>query len=44
MFYETSAKLACQWSKMFDQGSCEDIEIEITNWAGRFAFVHFQRE
>ncbi|KAK0455909.1 cytochrome P450 [Armillaria borealis] len=37
MFYETSAKLACQWSKLFDQGSCEDVEIEITNWAGRFA-------
>ncbi|KAK0233773.1 cytochrome P450 [Armillaria fumosa] len=37
MFYETSAKLACQWSKLFDQGSREDVEIEITNWAGRFA-------
>jgi hypothetical protein len=37
IFHETSAKLASQWMKIFDRSHADEIDIEITNWAGRFA-------
>ncbi|KAG5646052.1 hypothetical protein DXG03_004475 [Asterophora parasitica] len=37
IFYETSSKLAFQWMKLFDKSHAEEVEIEVTNWAGRFA-------
>lgn len=37
VFFETSAKLAMQWTKLFDASSVDEMEIDITNWAGRFA-------
>ncbi|KAG6919563.1 hypothetical protein DXG01_004226 [Tephrocybe rancida] len=37
IFYETSSKLASQWAALFDGTHAEVIEIELTNWAGRFA-------
>ena len=40
VFFETSAKLAVQWTKLFDVSSVDEMEIDITNWAGRFACVH----
>jgi len=40
IFYENSAKLASQWMKLLD-GSNDEVEIEITNWAARFALVGF---
>ena len=36
IFYENSAKLASQWMKLLDSPH-DEVEIEITNWAGRFA-------
>jgi hypothetical protein len=38
IFYENSAKLASQWMKLLD-GRHDAVEIEITNWAARFASV-----
>jgi len=37
IFYETSAKMASQWMKQLDTSSNDEIEIEVTDWAGRFA-------
>ncbi|KAJ7923037.1 cytochrome P450 [Mycena leptocephala] len=37
IFYETSGKLAAQWAKILDNSQTEEVEIEVTNWAGRFA-------
>ncbi|KAJ7169429.1 cytochrome P450 [Mycena filopes] len=37
IFYETSAKLAARWTKILDNSESEEVEIEVTNWAGRFA-------
>ncbi|KAJ7770931.1 cytochrome P450 [Mycena maculata] len=37
IFYETSGKLAAQWTKLLDNCQSEEVEIEVTNWAGRFA-------
>ncbi|KAJ7785829.1 cytochrome P450 [Mycena metata] len=37
IFYETSAKLAAQWTKILDNSDSDEVEIEVTNWAGRFA-------
>ncbi|KAJ7456542.1 cytochrome P450 [Mycena latifolia] len=37
IFYETSGKLAAQWTRLLDDSQSEEIEIEVTNWAGRFA-------
>ncbi|THU91655.1 cytochrome P450 [Dendrothele bispora CBS 962.96] len=37
VFYETSAKLAAQWGKQIDESTSNQAEIEVTNWAGRFA-------
>ncbi|KAF8922183.1 cytochrome P450, partial [Mucidula mucida] len=37
IFYETSTKMANQWSKLLEHSSSEEVEIEITNWAGRYA-------
>ncbi|KAF9458748.1 cytochrome P450 [Collybia nuda] len=37
VFHETSAKVVAQWAKIFDQSHSEEVAIEITNWAGRFA-------
>ncbi|KAJ7356883.1 cytochrome P450 [Mycena albidolilacea] len=37
IFYETSGKLAAQWTKLLDNSETEEVEIEVTNWAGRFA-------
>ncbi|KAJ7022072.1 cytochrome P450 [Mycena alexandri] len=41
IFYETSAKLAAQWTKILDNSESDKVEIEVTNWAGRFAFDIF---
>ncbi|KAE9409329.1 cytochrome P450 [Gymnopus androsaceus JB14] len=37
IFYETSAKMACQWIKVIDDSHSDEAEIEVTKWAGRFA-------
>ncbi|KAJ7225974.1 cytochrome P450 [Mycena pura] len=37
IFYETSGKLAAQWTKMLDDSQSDEVEVEMTNWAGRFA-------
>ncbi|KAJ7293784.1 cytochrome P450 [Mycena rebaudengoi] len=37
IFYDTSTKLAAKWTAMLDQSQSDAIEIEVTNWAGRFA-------
>ncbi|KAF7340055.1 Cytochrome P450 [Mycena venus] len=37
IFYETSGKLAAQWAKLLDNSQTDEVEIEVTNWAGRFA-------
>ncbi|KAJ7071431.1 cytochrome P450 [Mycena amicta] len=37
IFYETSNKLAGQWSKILDIADSDEVEIEVTDWAGRFA-------
>ncbi|KAG6857610.1 hypothetical protein H0H87_010178 [Tephrocybe sp. NHM501043] len=37
IFHETSTKLAVQWTKLLDKSRAEEMEIELTNWAGRFA-------
>ncbi|KAJ7139675.1 cytochrome P450 [Mycena epipterygia] len=37
IFYETSGKLAGQWSRLLDDSPSDEVEIEVTNWAGRFA-------
>ncbi|KAJ6519371.1 cytochrome P450 [Mycena sanguinolenta] len=37
IFYEMSGKLAAQWAKLLDDSGAEEVEIEVTNWAGRFA-------
>ncbi|CAK5279903.1 unnamed protein product [Mycena citricolor] len=44
IFYETSAKLAVQWGKVIDDSEFSDgVEIEVTNWAGRFALETIAR-
>jgi len=30
-------KLANQWSKLVEDSGAQETEIEVTNWAGRFA-------
>lgn len=37
ILFETSAKLASQWMKILDYRHTDVAEIEITDWAGRFA-------
>ncbi|KAF9072766.1 cytochrome P450 [Rhodocollybia butyracea] len=37
IFYETSAKVASQWTKLIDDSHSDEAEIEVTRWAGRFA-------
>lgn len=37
IFYETSTKLASQWTKLVEHSHTGEIEIEVTNWVGRFA-------
>ncbi|KAJ7655267.1 cytochrome P450 [Mycena polygramma] len=39
IFYETSGKLAAQWAKILDNSQTEEVEIEVTNWAGRLDTV-----
>lgn len=29
--------MAAQWSRQIDENGSEELEIEVTNWAGRFA-------
>ncbi|PPQ88095.1 hypothetical protein CVT25_014393 [Psilocybe cyanescens] len=36
-FFETSGRLSTHWSKLMEGSSGNEREIEITNWAGRFA-------
>ncbi|KAH9486647.1 Cytochrome P450 monooxygenase 169 [Psilocybe cubensis] len=36
-FFETSARLSSQWSKLLEGSRGNESEIEVTNWAGRFA-------
>ncbi len=38
IFFETSMKLADQWARTIDSNSGQETEIEVTNWAGRFAY------
>ncbi|KAF5356064.1 hypothetical protein D9756_004016 [Leucocoprinus leucothites] len=37
ILFETSSKLASQWMKILDKLHVEAVEIEVTDWAGRFA-------
>ncbi|KIM84674.1 hypothetical protein PILCRDRAFT_96778 [Piloderma croceum F 1598] len=37
IFYETSAKMAAQWGRQLDFSRANEVEIEVTDWAGRFA-------
>ncbi|KAF7320161.1 Cytochrome P450 [Mycena kentingensis (nom. inval.)] len=37
IFYETSSKLVAQWNKLLDNDNMDELEIEVTDWAGRFA-------
>ncbi|KAJ4485545.1 cytochrome P450 [Lentinula aciculospora] len=37
IFYDTSAKMASQWTKLIDNSHSDEAEIEVTKWAGRFA-------
>ncbi|KDR85297.1 hypothetical protein GALMADRAFT_234081 [Galerina marginata CBS 339.88] len=37
IFFETSAYMANQWLKLIEDQDEQESEIEITNWAGRFA-------
>ncbi|KAF4623842.1 hypothetical protein D9613_002072 [Agrocybe pediades] len=37
VFFETSRYLANQWLKRIELNNGEEIEIEVTDWAGRFA-------
>ncbi|KXN81097.1 hypothetical protein AN958_06051 [Leucoagaricus sp. SymC.cos] len=37
ILFETSSKLALQWTKIIDRRHTDVAEIEITDWAGRFA-------
>ncbi|KAK7041953.1 hypothetical protein VNI00_008935 [Paramarasmius palmivorus] len=37
LFYETSMKMAAQWGKVLDLAERDEVEIEVTSWAGRFA-------
>jgi hypothetical protein len=37
IFFETSMNLANQWNKLVEDSGAQETEIEITNWAGRFA-------
>jgi hypothetical protein len=37
VFFETSIQLASQWSRIIEKHPEDGVEIEITNWAGRFA-------
>ncbi|KAJ7693587.1 cytochrome P450 [Mycena rosella] len=37
IFYETSGQLAARWTTILDDSQSEEVEIEVTNWAGRFA-------
>jgi len=37
IFFETSRYLANQWSQKIDMNGGGETEIEITDWAGRFA-------
>lgn len=31
--------MAIQWQKIFDDSQNAEVTIEMTNWAGRFAYV-----
>lgn len=37
VFYENAAKMVSQWHRLFDAQHSDEIVIEMTNWAGRFA-------
>lgn len=37
VFFETSTILSNQWNKLVERGGGQETEIEVTNWAGRFA-------
>ncbi|KAJ8481093.1 hypothetical protein ONZ45_g15421 [Pleurotus djamor] len=37
VFYETSSMVASHWSKKLDQTPHDQVEIDVTHWAGRFA-------
>ncbi|KIJ68630.1 hypothetical protein HYDPIDRAFT_82615 [Hydnomerulius pinastri MD-312] len=37
LFYENATRMAIQWHKIFDAGQSDELTIEMTNWAGRFA-------
>jgi hypothetical protein len=39
IFFETSMKLADQWARTIDSNHGQETEIEVTNWAGRFAYA-----
>ncbi|KAJ7275499.1 cytochrome P450 [Mycena haematopus] len=41
IFHEMSGKLSAQWAKLLDNSETEEVVIEVTEWAGRFAFEAF---
>ncbi|PFH54737.1 hypothetical protein AMATHDRAFT_134704 [Amanita thiersii Skay4041] len=43
VFLETSNKLVMQWLALLDKSRSEAIEIEVTNWVGRFALDTISR-
>ena len=38
VFFETSTNLVNQWNKLVEGSGAQETEIEVTNWAGRFAY------
>ncbi|KAF9229533.1 cytochrome P450 [Gyrodon lividus] len=37
LFYENATRMAIQWHKFLDECQSDELTIEMTNWAGRFA-------
>ncbi|KAH7914468.1 cytochrome P450 [Hygrophoropsis aurantiaca] len=37
MFYDNATRMVTQWHRLFDAGQSDELTIEMTNWAGRYA-------
>ncbi|KAH7929384.1 cytochrome P450 [Leucogyrophana mollusca] len=37
VFYDNATRMATQWHRLFDANQSDDLMIEMTNWAGRYA-------
>ncbi|EGO02781.1 hypothetical protein SERLA73DRAFT_102755 [Serpula lacrymans var. lacrymans S7.3] len=37
IFYENASKMAAHWAKQLEAGEADEVEIEMTNWSGRYA-------